>query len=441
MKKNNKFTRRDFLKLSGGALASAAAWSMGAFNLRAQPAEIKLGVIYPYSGALAATGKVLRQGADLAADYVNNKWPDLLIPIGKWEGIPNLDGAKLKLIHKDHRSEPDRGADLAKRLIKDENVVGIMGCYNSSVTKTASTVAERYQVPFINAASTSPTLTQRGYKWFFRCTPHDRYFTRDLFDFLDGLTQGKVKGVDAVPKGDVDDLAAACENTEWGSGVSDLITEFAKKYDYNLVESLLYPHESPDLTSEVQKLLATDPDALLFASYVSDAILYIKTLKTFKAAPKLLWGMDAGFVIPDFIEVLGEDTEGILSRTVFSKKLTAVKPVTKQVNDEFKERAGVDLSGPSARAFTGLQTWAYVLNKASSTDPEAIQEAANEIQIPGDEVVMPWKGINFEDTETETNQNTWGKGLIIQYQDQVPEIAYPFDLATADVIYPFPGWA
>lgn len=439
MKRSEKITRRKFLKLSGGAVASTAALSMG-FGLRAQPAEIKLGVIYPYTGPAAATGKVLRQGVDLAVDYVNNKWSDLLIPIGDWEGIPNLGGAKLKLIHKDHRGQPDRGADLAKSLIKDEKVTGIIGCYYSSVTKTASTVAERYKIPFINAASTSPALTTRGYEWFFRCTPHDRYFTRDLFDFLDGLTEGKVKGVDAVPKEDLDDLAVACENTEWGSAVFELIKEYAGKYDYNLVESLQYAEKSPDLTSEVQKLLGANPDALLFASYVSDAILYMKTLKEFKAAPKLLWGMNAGFVIPDFIETIGPDTEGVLSRTVFSKKLTAVKPVAKQINDEFVKRAGVDFTGPSARAFTGLQAWAYVLNEAGSTDPEAIRETANKIQIPGDELIMPWKGINFEDTETETNQNTWAKGLIIQYQNQQPEIAYPFDLATADVIYPFPGW-
>ncbi|NIR16380.1 MAG: ABC transporter substrate-binding protein, partial [Desulfobacterales bacterium] len=411
-----------------------------------QEKVIKIGVIYPYSGALAATGEILRSAVDLAVDYINNYHPEfaqegIYFPIAEWEGISTLGGAKIEVIHKDHRAEPDRGADLAKSLILDEQVDGLMGCYNSSVTKTASTVAERYGVPFINAASTSPTLTERGYEWFFRTTPHDRYFTKDLFELLEGLTEGAVKGVEAVPKEELDDLASASENTEWGAGVDKLIKEFAEEYDYNVVESLLYPHESPDLTSEVGKLLAAEPDALLFASYVSDAILFIKTLKEHKAAPNLLWGMDAGFVIPDFIETIGPDTEGILSRTLFSAKLTAVKPLTKLVNDEFKSRTGEDLTGVSGRAFTGMQAWAYVLAKAGSTDPEAIREVANKIIIPGDELIMPWRGINYEDTETETNQNTWAKGLIIQYQDQEPEIIYPFDLATADMVYPFPGWA
>ena len=49
--------------------------------------------------------------------------------MAKWGGIPNLGGAKIKLIFADHRGEPDRGADLAKRLIQDDKVVGLMGAY------------------------------------------------------------------------------------------------------------------------------------------------------------------------------------------------------------------------------------------------------------------------------------------------------------------------
>lgn len=427
-------TRRTFLKATGGVVV--ASWALGFTPARAQTAEVKIGVLYPLSGSLAATGKVLKAGVELATDFVNNSWPELKIPIGKWVGIPNLDGVKIDPIFVDHRSDPALGADLAKSLILDQKVVGLMGAYNSSVTKTASAMAERYGVPFINAASTSPALTERGYHWFWRTTPHDWFFTKDLFDFLDGLTQGKVKGVGAIPKNDIDNLASACENTEWGSHMSELIKEFAEKYKYNLVTSVLYSHQSPDLSSAVQTLLAKKPDSLLFASYISDALLFIRTLKEAKAAPKLLWGDDAGFVIPDFVTDLGTDTEGILTRTVFIAKLGKVKPVTEQINDIFKTRTGEDFSGASARSFTGLQTWAYVLNKAGSTDPKAIQEAANEIDIPGDALIMPWDGIKFD----KTGQNTLGKGLIGQYQKEELEVAYPFDLATANMIYPFPGW-
>jgi len=428
-----------FAKATIVAVIVGAVLSMGFGMAVAQPKEVKIGVIYPLSGSVAHAGKMSRDAVTLCADYVNNKWPKLPIPIGKWEGIPGLNGAKIKLIFADHRGEPDRGADLAKKLIMDEKVVGICGCYHSSVTKTVSTVCERHKIPMINPESTSPVLTKRGYEWFFRATPHDRIFVRDFFEFLELLTQGKVPGVRAIPKEDIDEIGACTENTEWGAGTRDVIREFAKKYGYKIVSDVSYPHKSPDLTAEVRRLLAPKPETLMFASYISDAILLTKTMKEFKAKANIFWSQDVGFYQPKYMETFGPATQGILNRTVFSKKLFAVKPVAKSINEEFKKRTGVDFMGTSARAFTGMQAWAYVLNEAGSTDPEAIRKAANTIEIPGKELIVPWKGIKFENVGGETNQNTWSSGLIVQYQAQLPEIIYPLDVATAKFVYPWPG--
>jgi len=421
------------------AVIVSVALSMGFGMAIAQPPEVKIGVIYPLSGPVAHAGKMSKDAVALCADYVNSKWPKLPIPIGKWEGIPGLNGAKIKLIFADHRGEPDRGADLAKKLILDEKVVGICGCYHSSVTKTVSTVCEKYKIPMINPESTSPELTKRGYQWFFRATPHDRIFVRDFFEFLELLTQGKVPGLRAVSKEDINEIGMCTENTEWGAGTRDVIKEFAKTYGYKIVSDVSYPHESPDLTAEVRSLLAPKPETLMFASYISDAILLTKTMKEFKAKANVFWSQDVGFYQPKYMETFGPDINGILNRTVFSKKLFAVKPVAQHINEEFKKRAGVDFMGTSARAFTGMQAWAYVLNEAGSTDPEAIRETANKIEIPGKELIVPWKGIKFEDVGGETNQNTWSSGLIVQYQAELPEIIYPLDVATAKFMYPWPG--
>jgi branched-chain amino acid transport system substrate-binding protein len=439
MKVNNKTRRLDLAKTTIVAVIVSVALSMGFGMAIAQPPEVKIGVIYPLSGPVAHAGKMSKDAVALCADYVNSKWPKLPIPIGKWEGIPGLNGAKIKLIFADHRGEPDRGADLAKKLILDEKVVGICGCYHSSVTKTVSTVCEKYKIPMINPESTSPELTKRGYQWFFRATPHDRIFVRDFFEFLELLTQGKVPGLRAVSKEDINEIGMCTENTEWGAGTRDVIKEFAKTYGYKIVSDVSYPHESPDLTAEVRSLLAPKPETLMFASYISDAILLTKTMKEFKAKANVFWSQDVGFYQPKYMETFGPDINGILNRTVFSKKLFAVKPVAQHINEEFKKRAGVDFMGTSARAFTGMQAWAYVLNEAGSTDPEAIRETANKIEIPGKELIVPWKGIKFEDVGGETNQNTWSSGLIVQYQAELPEIIYPLDVATAKFMYPWPG--
>ncbi len=410
-------------------------------GLFAQVKEVKIGVLYPMSGAQATIGRDLQRAAELTADMINNKTPGVEVPMAQWGGIPNLGGAKIKLIFADHRGEPDRGADLAKKLILDDKVVGLMGAYQSSVTKTVSAVAERYGIPMINDSSTSPDLTRRGFKWFWRTTPHDDYFNKDLFELLKGLTEGKAKGVKAVPKKDLDNLVYACENTEWGSGVAKSLEAYAKEYGFTISKGILYNSNSPDLTSEARAIVTAKPNAMLFAAYLSDSLLWVRTLKGMKAQTNLLWGQNAGFEMADFPKQLGTDVNGILTRTVFIDKLTKVKKVAGQINELYRKKYGDNLTGATARSVVGVQTWAYVLNKAASTDPKAIQKACNEINIPANELVMPWAGVKFD----ATGQNVLGRGLIGQYQRTKDgaislEIVYPFDLATANMIYPFPGW-
>jgi len=405
--------------------------------------EIKIGVLYPLTGGAAAAGRELRAGAELAAEIANSAMADINMDMAKNAGIKSMGGAKITLIFKDHEGNPTLGADLAKKLILDDKVNGLLGCYHSSVTKTVSAVAEQYGIPMINGSSTSPELTKQGYKWFWRTTPHDVYFSKDLFEFLKGVTEGKAKGVKAVPKKDIANLASACEKAEWGSAVSELLDKFAKEYDFKVRKAIRYDSKATDLSSEVRSLNAVKPDAMLFASYTSDAILMVKTLKEQKVQPKIIWGQDAGFETPEFRTTLGDSIVGILTRTVFLPKVAEVKPVAGKINAMYKAKTGNDLSGASARSFTGLQTWVAVLEKAGSTKPDAIQKAANSINIPTDQLVVPWGGIKFATTGDDIGQNVLGTGLIGQYQKSKDgkvdlEIVYPFDVATANMVYPFP---
>jgi branched-chain amino acid transport system substrate-binding protein len=240
-------------------------------------------------------------------------------------------------------------------------------------------------------------------------------------------------------------LASACEKTEWGSHVSDLIGSFAKEYGFDLKRSMLYAAKSADLSSEVRSLKAAKPGVMLFASYTSDAILMVKTLKAQKANPKIIWGQDAGFETPEFRETLGTDIVGFLTRSVFIPRVVEIKKISGQVNDMYKKKTGHDLSGASARSFTGLQAWVAILEKAGSTKPADIQAAANGIEIPGSELVVPWKNIKFSTSGDELGQNIWSSGIIGQYQlgkdgQMAMEIVYPFDVTSADMIYPLKGF-
>ena len=103
------------------------------------------------------------------------------------------------------------------------------------------------------------------------------------------------------------------------------------------------------------------------------------------------------------------------------------------------------MSGTAARAFTAMQTWVHVLERAASLNPAEIQKAANAIYIPGEQLVVPWNGVKFSISGDELGQNELGSGLIGQYQknsegDIELQIIYPFEVASSDMIFPFKGF-
>jgi hypothetical protein len=52
---------------------------------------------------------------------------------------------------------------------------------------TAAAWYERYQVPFISADNSSPSLHRRGLKFYFRAAPHDEMYPAAMFDFFDAM--------------------------------------------------------------------------------------------------------------------------------------------------------------------------------------------------------------------------------------------------------------
>jgi len=390
--------------------------------------EIRIGVIYPLTGAAASTGIEMKNALELAADLINNGTKGLNLPLTTSGGLPNLKGAKIKLIFGDHQGNPQTGATEAERLISQEKVVALVCCYFSNVTNTASQVAERYGIPFLNPESSSATLTQRGFKWFFRTTPHDDLFVTNFFEFL--------KDVEKKKNISIKRIALFNENTLFGTETTKIEEKLAGEQKYPIVEKILYPAKSTQLTSEVQRIKAANPDLIMQSSYLGDAILSMKTYKELGVSPDALLANDAGFNDSEFLKTLGKDGEYILSREVWALDLTAKNPLIKQVNDLYLERYKTNFNGNSARTFTGLFTLAEAINRAGSTSPEAIRKALSETNIPGDKLIMPWKGIKFD----ATGQNTLGTGIIVQVQDGKYVTVWPFDMASKDIVWPMPKW-
>ena len=391
--------------------------------------EIKIGAVYPLTGPGAAAGAEMKKALELAVDIINNGAKGIPnLPFSSGGGLPNLKGAKIKLIFADHQGNPQVGATETERLITQEKVAAIIGCYYSNVTQTASQVAERYKVPFLNPESSSATLTQRGFKWFFRTTPHDDLFVKNFFVFLKDMEQKK--GVK------VNKLGLFNENTQWGNETTKLETKLAQEKGYDITKTISYPQKTTQLTSEVQLIKSGNPQVVMQSSYTGDAIMSMKTYKELGFSPDMILANDSGFSDTEFIKTLGKDADYVIVREVWSLDLAKTNPMIKQVNDLFHARNKIDFTGNSARSFTGMLTLADAINRAGSTENEAIRKALVATNIDGKKTIMPWKGIQFD----EEGQNIHGAGILVQIIDGKYHTVWPFDMAARDLVWPMPKW-
>src|SRR6202047_2866318 len=248
---------------------------------RAHAADtVKIGILWPLTGNAAAAGQASKAAAEVAADIVNNKHPELgNLPLAITEGLPNVGVAKVELVFVDHQGNPSLAQQLATRLITQDKVQALLGAYQSSCSFAATAVAERYGIPFLVGDSAALNITGRGFKWVFRTTPIASDYAATYMRFFDDMKrQGKK----------VASIAIVNENTDYGTSVADSIEAAAKKNNVPVAVRIPYSASSTDVSAQVLQLKEKQPDVTIFISYTSDSILYIKGMKNLDYLPPMV---------------------------------------------------------------------------------------------------------------------------------------------------------
>ena len=417
------------VELSRRALTVGAASAAFAFATDAAAEEVvKIGAIYPLSGNSASAGNYEKMAMELGADLVNKGDPELakILPLAKGGGLSGLKGAKIQMVFADNQGTPAAGQNQTLRLITEEKVAAVIGAYQSGITLTASAVAEKYGIPFLNPESVAANLTERGFKWFFRVTPVAADFAKAYSAFL---KEQKAAGRK------VDSIALVHENTEYGNSVASVIASAFAKDGLNISMKVAYSANSTDVQPQVLQLKEKNPDAAIFISYTSDAILYAKTMKEQNWKPAILIADDGGFNDPAFVKAMGSVCEGLVSRSVFA----AGKPgsVAAICDALYKKKTGGDgLDDVSARALQGFLVMADAINRAGSTDPAKIQAALRATDLKPDQLVAGYDGVKFDDK----GQNILASTLVTQLRNSQYVSVWPKSRATHELILPYKGW-
>ncbi|KJC35477.1 amino acid ABC transporter substrate-binding protein [Bradyrhizobium sp. LTSP885] len=409
---------RRTLLLGGTAALAASTLPVSAQN----DGEIRIGFTYPLSGANAQTGVDAQRAFETAAEIINNDY-DFDLPLAKGVGLPGLGGAKLRMIFADHQSDPQKGRAEAERLITQDNVCAVIGTYQSAVAVTVSQICERYQIPFVSAENSSPNLHRRGLKYFFRPAPHDEMYSAAMFDFFDAMRKKGTK---------IETLSLFHEDTIFGTDSGNAQAKLAAERGYRIVADIKYRSNTPSLSAEVQQLKSANADVLMPSSYTTDGILLIKTMAELGYRANAIVAQDGGFSDKALYDAVGDKLENLISRSTFSLDLATKRPMVGTINAMFKQKSGKDFNDLTSREFVALLVLADAINRAKSTDGPKIRDALAATDIPGEQTIMPWRRIKFD----ETGQNNDADPVLLQYVGGKFVTISPPQAAIAEAVWP-----
>lgn len=378
----------------------------------ASAADLKVGALFPFSGALASLGTESFRGLELAIEERN--------------ASGGINGQKVALVKAD-AVDANQAVGEARRLTSVEDVKAIFGSYSSSIAFAATQVAELAGVPYFELGAVSNPITERGYKYVFRTNSTAKDFADTTVNTVANLIAPAIK---ADPK--TLRIAIIHEDGLYGTTVAGYQKEKAKQLGLSVVETLPYSAKSVDLSSLILRLKGAKADVVLQTSYQNDTILFFRQAKAAGYKPKAVIGAGGGYSMSDTAQALGADIDGAFDvdfPTYQTKEAGA--PGMSAFVDAYKKRYGqAPHSGHSLVNYVGAKAFLDAMANAGSTDKDKIRAAVLAYKKPLASTAAGW-GFRF----AENGQNELASANVMQWQGGKLMTVFPAEAAVAKPIF------
>jgi branched-chain amino acid transport system substrate-binding protein len=376
--------------------------------------KVNVGLLYPQTGDYARFGIACTNATKLALKHINEAG-----------GIMSMGGAELNVIIEDATSDATQARSQAERLITQNKLAAGTGCYSSSITLVVTEVSERNKLPWITG-SISDKLTDRAFKYFFQVSPKASMFGQMQVE------TAKLLGDEIGPQ--LSKVAIVYEDTSYGTSTSEGLSSTAEALGFDIVLSEAYSAGFTDASPLVNKIKASGAEIIFPVSYLTDAILIVKTMRDMDVNAATIGG-GAGYLMPEFWQGLGTDAEYIFSVGSWAMDISC--PSVPWFATAYEEEYGEFLMEHAGEAYVMLWVIKEALEKAASDDPEKVREAMASLDLTmGPASAMPGCHVQFDDV----GWNYHVHPVMIQWRDGRPACVWPPEDARIAPVWPIPTW-
>ncbi len=400
-------SRRRVLVGAAAAAASLAAPSV----VRAQAGSLQIAVLLPRSGYLAPAGQSCHRGALIA--------PKVLADFGY----------RVQLVHVDIESNPDVARTQCERVIND-GAQCIVGAFDSAATLAMAQVCEQRKVPLVVNIGAAPQLTEQGYQFLVRNFPTGGMLVTNGLKLINDLL--------AATKVDPKTAVFLHANDTFGTAQRQAMDQIfpTAGLRFRLLESIAYDPKAQDLSVEVTRLRALNPDLVLVVTRAADAIKLVRDMVRQHFEPMgIISPGSPGLYDEEFYQALGPLADYPIYNIPWPNPKTqmtqALAAAFTPANPNF--RFAVE-SFNVGFTFEALLIAADGFKRAGTADGPALMQALRATDIA--EHVMIGPPIRFD----AKGQNVGIPSAAVQNRNRTPTLVLPTSVASAMPVLPMPGW-
>lgn len=337
------------LILVAGSLAACGGG--GSTDDGADATEVKIGINYELTGAVATYGESSVDGILMAFDEINE--------------AGGINGLMINPVTVDNKSDAAEATSLATRLMTQEGVVACLGPATSGNYMATIPVAMGNGIPIISASATADegvTVDAAG-------NVNDYVFRLCFNDSFQGVTMANFASQNLGAKTAV---IVQDNSSDYAKGLAKNFKSTFTEAGGTIIAEEGYVAKDKDFNAILTSIKGKSFDVIFLPGYYQEAGLIIKQARDLGITAPIL-GAD-GFDSPVLLELAGPDA---LNDVYFSNHYSSLDqdPLVQDFITGFKEKYGTEPNAFHALGYDLGKFIADAIERAGSTDPSAIKDA------------------------------------------------------------------
>lgn len=295
-------------------------------------AQLTVGQTAGFSGAVASSVKEATSGARLYLDIVN--------------AAGGVNGQKITLVSLDDKFDPKLAAANAKTLI-DQGVISLFLNRGTPHTQAVMPLLTEHKVPLVGPSTGAMVLHKPVHPWLFNVRAT---YQREAERSIEHLS---LIGIERIAIVQVDD--------SFGDDAAAGALSGLAKVNKTAIAHEKYDRAKPDFAPLVPRLLARQPQAVLFIGSGTAVVQGMKAVRAAGSTAQLVTlsnNASAGF-----IKDLGDIAYGVIVSQVFPYERSIAKPIIKEAS-EAAQKAGIELTPTVVEGFVSAKVLVEGLKRA-----------------------------------------------------------------------------